>query len=141
MKTNLITRIDDKTYLLITEDGQEFTCGVWFEKKVERYHVLIPKQAREICGRTYVRTSLVGPDGYSFETKTEHREGLSGSSWKNKMTPEERDEYERLENEVNERELRMEEIKKVASSRELTEEQKLELQIAKLQAELLKLKK
>ena len=86
---NRIERINEKTYRLITEDNREFTCGIWYEKKTDAWLVIVPKEAREICGRTYIRVSKVGDNGYEFETKTEHRTGLSGGGWKSKMTPEE----------------------------------------------------
>lgn len=126
--TNIITKIDNQNYRLTTTDGQEFICKTWIEKKKdgkEYEHVIVPKEARELTGRTYIRTSLIGENGYEFETKTEHREGLAGNSWKNRMTPEELAEYERCEQ-------RMNEIKKIASSRIPTEEEKLEAEIARL---------
>ena len=126
---NRIERINEKTYRLITEDNREFTCGIWYEKKTDCWHVIVPKEAREICGRTYIRVSKVGDNGYEFETKTEHRTGLSGGGWKSKLTPEELAEYEICEK-------KMEEIKARAMSREITEEDKLRAEIAKLQARL-----
>ena len=116
-------------YLLTTEDGQEFECGTWYEKKTDAWHVLIPKEGREICGRTYIRVSKVTDSGFEFETKTEHREGLSGGGWKSKMTPEEAAEYEICEK-------KMAEIKTRAASRVISEEDRLKAEIAKLQAKL-----
>lgn len=126
---NRIERINEKTYRLITEDNREFTCGIWYEKKTDAWHVIVPKEAREICGRTYIRVSKVGDNGYEFETKTEHRTGLSGGGWKSKMTPEEAAEYEICER-------KMEAIKAAAMAREISEADKLRAEIAKLQARL-----
>ena len=120
-------------YTLTTIDGQKFTCDRWYEKKVDKWHVRIPVEAREICGRTYVRESHFDDKNiYEFETKTEHREGLGNGGWKNRLTPEELKEYEAHEK-------RMAELKDLAMSRpipELTEEEKLMREIAKLQAKL-----
>lgn len=120
-------------YILIVEDGREFECSRWFEKKVEKWHVVVPKEAREICGRTYIRESYFdNSDIYEFETKTEHREGIGNGGWKNRLTEEELDEYNSLEQ-------RMEELKKLALSRpikELTEEEKLEREIMRLTKKL-----
>lgn len=130
-----MNRIEKKNgiYTLTTVDGQVFTCDRWYEKKVDKYHVRIPVEAREICGRTYIRESHFDTtDIYEFETKTEHREGLGNGGWKNRLTPEELKEYEAHEK-------RMIELKELAMSRpipELTEEEKLKREIAKLQAKL-----
>lgn len=131
---HIITKIDDKTYELITADGQSFICSVWVENKKDKTyeHVKLPKVASEITGRTYIRTSVVG-DRYEFETKTEHREGIGSGGWKSKMTAEELAEYEECEK-------RMNEIKEAAMAREVSEEDRILAQIAKLQAKLTTLK-
>lgn len=133
---NIITKINDKEYRLTTSDGQEFVCKTWIEKKGDKEyeHAIVPKEARELTGRTYIRTSLIGVNGYEFETKTEHREGIGSGGWKSKATPEELAEYEKCEQ-------RMNEIKKVVSARTLSEEDKIMAEIAKLQAKLVGLKK
>ena len=124
-------------YILTTFDGQEFICSRWFEKKVERWHVVVPKEAREICGRTYIRESnFENSDIYEFETKTEHRVGLASGGWRAKMTPEEA----KL---VAEAEATIERIKAEASARVVEKvdpnsEEGLLAQIAKLQAKLAK---
>ena len=129
---NKIEKING-TYVLTTSDGQEFTCSRWYEKKIDDYHVLIPKEAREICGRTYIREShFENTDIYEFETKTTHREGLGNGGWKARLTPEELTEYTNLEN-------RMNELKELALSRpvkELTEEEKLMREIERLTKKL-----
>ena len=131
----MMNRIEKKNgiYTLTTFDGQVFTCDRWYEKKVDKYHVRIPVQAREICGRTYIRESHFDTtDIYEFETKTEHREGLGNGGWKNRLTKEELEEYNRCEQ-------RMNELKELGMSRPvpvLTEEEKLMKLLEKTQREL-----
>lgn len=124
-------------YILTTTDGQVYPCTRWFEKKVEKWHVVVPKEAREVCGRTYIRESYFdNSDVYEFETKTEHREGLGSGGWKSRLTEEELKTYEECERIMNG-------LKEVAMSRqpkELTEEEKLLRDIAKLQAKLNKVR-
>ena len=134
---NIITKTEEGKYILTTTDGQEFECTRWYEKKVDKWHVLVPKEARELCGRTYIRESFFDDsDIYEFETKTEHREGIGSGGWKARLTPEELEEYESHEK-------RMEELKQIALSRpvkELTEEEKIQAQIDKMMARLMKLR-
>lgn len=134
---NIITKTEEGKYILTTNDGQEFECTRWYEKKVDKWHVLVPKEARDICGRTYIRESnFDNSDIYEFETKTEHREGIGSGGWKARLTPEELEEYEAHEK-------RMEELKQMALSRpvkELTEEEKTQAQINRLMARLAKLR-
>lgn len=134
---NIIEKINEKDYLLTLEDGSTYPCKTWIEKKtkngepVEYEHVIIPKEIREICGRTYIRTSLVNPR-YKFENKTTHREGLGNGGWRARMTEEEKAEYESLER-------RMNEIKETCMNREISEEEKLKRQIEKLEREKAKM--
>ena len=134
---NIIIKNEEGKYILTTHDGQEFTCTRWYEKKVDKWHVLVPKEARDICGRTYIRESYFdNSDIYEFETKTEHREGIGSGGWKARLTPEELEEYEAHEK-------RMEELKQIALSRpvkELTEEEKIQAQIDRMMARLSKLR-
>ena len=132
---NSLKKINQDTYNLTVEDGREFTCKTWIEKKkdkngdpIEMEHVIIPKEARDICGRTYLRTSIVG-DFYEFETKTTHREGLGNGGWKSRMTEDEKVRWAELETE-------MEQIKQAAMARQMTEEEKLLREMEKLQAKL-----
>ena len=132
---NIIEKITDKEYLLTLEDGSTYHCSTWIEKKkdkngdiTEKEHVIIPKNVSEICGRSYIRTSIVG-DRYEFETKTTHREGLGNGGWRNRMTEKEKMRYAELEAE-------MEQIKQIAMSRQMTEEEKLMREMEKLQAKL-----
>lgn len=126
---NKIIRKSENDFVLVVEDGREFICSLWYEKKIDGYHVRIPKEGKEICGREFVRlTQFEKSDIYEFETKTEHREGLSNGGWKSRMTNEEREEYTRLEN-------RMREIEEIVKSRPLpvlTEEEKIRREIERL---------
>ena len=125
------------TYTLTTENGQTFTCGRWFEQKSGHWHVIVPKEARELCGRTYIREKhFEDKTEYYFETKTEHRTGMSNGGWQARMTEEEKVRYEEALEVI-------EQIKTECMNRrpkELTEAEKLELQIAKLMAKLEKAK-
>lgn len=130
---NKITKLNNGTYELELSNGQTFTCGRWFEKKTGHWHIIVPKEAREICGRTYIREKhLENIDVYEFEDKTEHRTGMSYGGWKDRMTDEEKVQWTECEK-------LMETIKQNCLERkpkELTETEKLELQIAKLMAKL-----
>lgn len=133
---NRLTKLENGTYELTLENGKTFTCTRWLEKKPnkEMWHVIIPKgEARDTCGRTYIRESYFdNSDIYEFETKTEHREGMSTGGWKTRLTEEELKEYE-------EHERRMEELKQIALSRpvkELTEEEKILKEMEKWQKKL-----
>lgn len=122
-------------YQLVTETGETFECSTWFEKKTNAWHIVVPKEAREICGRTYIREKyLENKDEYLFETKTEHREGMSYGGWKSRMTEEEKQQWLECEK-------LMETIKQNCMNRqpvELTETEKLEREIKKLQEKLAK---
>lgn len=84
-------------YVLYTEDGQEFDCSRWYEKKTDAWHVKLPKD--NPSGRTYIRESyFADKNELTFETKTEHRTGLSGGGWRRKMTPEELKQVTEAEN-------------------------------------------
>lgn len=136
---NRLVKLENGTYELTLENGTSYECKRWLEKKPnkEMWHIIVPKEAREFCGRTYIRESYFdNSDIYEFETKTEHREGMSSGGWKTRLTEEELKEYE-------EHEKRMNELKELALSRpvkELTEEEKTQAQIAKLLAKLEKLR-
>lgn len=137
----MMNRIEktENGYILTTFDGQEFTCSRWFEKKVERWHVVVPKEARDICGRTYIRESNFDNSNiYEFETKTEHRTGLASGGWRSKMTDEERKLVEEAESTI-------ERIKSICMTREVEKvdpnsEEGLLAQIAKYQAKLAKIR-
>ena len=133
---NKLTKINDNLYLLETEDGQSFECKTWFEKKTNQWHVKLPNDNGS--GRTYVRVShFDNTNIYEFETKTSHREGLSYGSWKDRMTDEEKSIYEECLSTIK----KIEEDCKMRKPKELTEEEKLLLQIQKLQSKLNNLKK
>ena len=132
---NKIEKLENGSYILTTTDGQTFVCSRWFEKKVERWHVVVPKEARDICGRTYIRESnFDNSDIYEFETKTEHRIGLTSGGWRSKMTDDER----KL---VEEAEKTIEQIKSLCMAREVEKvdpnsEEGILLAIEKLQKKL-----
>ena len=134
---NTIIRNENGTYTLTTIDGQTFECDRFYEKKTDKWHVRLPKEASEITGRTYIRENKFdNSDIYEFDNKTEHREGIGSGGWKNRLTEEEAEEYKALEE-------RMNELKELALSRpikELTEEEKLEREIARLTGKLNKLR-
>lgn len=132
---NKIEKLENGSYILTTIDGQTFTCSRWFEKKVERWHVVVPKEARELCGRTYIRESYFdNSDTYEFETKTEHRTGLTSGGWRSKMTDDER-------RQVEEAEKLIESIKSICMTRETEKvdpnsEEGILLQIERLKKKL-----
>ena len=119
------------TYVLTTEDGSKFTCKRWFETKTGAWHVKLPDG--NPSGRTYVRESYFDQGSeVEFATKTEFRTGLSAGGWKAKLTPEEA-------KEVAHHELCLENIKKVAQTREVKKldpnsVEGIEAEIAKLLA-------
>lgn len=134
---NRIERTNEGKYILTTESGATYECQRWLEKKQNKqaWHVVVPKEAREICGRTYIRESFFdNKDYYEFETKTEHREGLGGGGWRSRLTAEE---SKRLE----EAERTIEELKKIGMERtpekvDPNSEEGILLQIEKLKAKL-----
>ena len=110
---NKIEKLEDGSYVLTTVDGQTFVCSRWFENKTQKYHVVVPKQARDLCGRTYIRESnFDNSDIYEFETKTEHRTGLTSGGWRSKMTDDERKLVEDAEKTI-------ERIKSICMTREV----------------------
>lgn len=135
---NIITKTNEG-YILETFDGQTFTCTRWYEKKVDKWHVVVPKEARDICGRTYIRESnFDNSDTYEFDTKTEHRSGLTSGGWRSKMTEEER-------KQVEEAEALIESIKSICMTRETPKvdpnsEEGILAQVMKLQAKLAKMR-
>ena len=135
---NTLIKLENGTYELTLENGQTYPCRRWLEKKPnkEMWHIVIPKEASVICGRTYIRESYFdNSDIYEFENKTEHRSGIGEGGWKSRLTPEELEEYQAHEK-------RMEELKTLALSRPvkvLTEEEKLKRELEKVRARLAKL--
>ena len=123
-------------YILTTENGNIFTCSRWYEKKTESWHVKVPKEGAEECGRTYIRESKFVNGLYEFETKTEHRVGLSSGGWKSRLTEEELSKYEECERIMNE----LKEIALTRQPKELTEEEKVMREIEKYQRKLAKLR-
>ena len=138
-----IEKQNDGTYILTTASGKTYVCERWEEVKnggtFRKWHVKIPYgPAREECGRTYISESHFEKSSiYEFETKTEHRTGTGwGGSWKDKMTDDERKEYDACAKRMAE----IESLAKARPAREKTEIEKLEARIAREQALLAKLR-
>lgn len=108
---NRIEKIGDK-YVLTLENGKKFNCTRWYEKKVDTWHILVPKEARDICGRTYIREKFLENGSYEFENKTEHRTGMTTGGWRSKLTPEETEELKKAEETI-------ERLKKIGMEREI----------------------
>lgn len=138
---NKLIKVDDG-YKVVCENGEEFAAVRWFEKKTGVWHVKLP--ANNPTGRTYIRESKIADkDVYEFESKTEGPRVL-GCQFLDRMTEEEKDEWEELTTQKKEIDERLDELKKLALARpkpELTEEEKLARQIAELQRKLAMLKK
>ena len=141
---NRIEIINEKL-VLTTEIGNQYPCRTWIEKKIKKGEpwsktwIMTTKEGVEETGRTYlgydeVIKSINDRGVYEFETKTEHREGMSHGGWRAKMTEEEA----KL---VAEAEATIERIKAIASARVVEKvdpnsEEGILAQIAKLQAKL-----
>lgn len=131
-----MNRIENRNgkYILTLENAKEYTCTRWYEKKVDTWHILVPKEAREACGRTYIREKLLANGSYEFETKTEHRTGLATGGWRAKLTAAEKAELEKAEATI-------ERLKDIASKREVEKVdpnsiEGIQAQIEKLMAKL-----
>lgn len=110
---NRIEKCENGSYILTTTDGQTFICSRWFEKKTNKWYVTVPKNGQEICGRQYISEKFFDEsDIYEFETKTEHRTGLTSGGWRSKMTDEERKLVEEAESTI-------ERIKSICMTREV----------------------
>lgn len=127
-----VEKINDTYYLIDNNSDYKEACTLWYEKKTDKFHVKLPKD--NPSGRTYVRQEIVDEKGYyEFDKKTEFRT-LSGGGWKNRMTDEEKTEYEQLEK-------RLDEIKEIAMSRPVPKvdknsEEYIQSQINKLMEKL-----
>lgn len=136
-KLNKITKINENEYKLYLEDNSSYTPKLWLEKKTNEYHLVLPKEASEKCGRTYIRKKLIDQTGeYCFENKTNHRENMTYSNnWRNRMTDEEKKLYEECEKTMNK-------IKEDCMNRKpLTQEELYKKQIEQLERELEELRK
>lgn len=126
---NKIIKIEEQKWQITCENGETFTCGEWYEKKTDKWHVKLP--ANNPTGRTYIRVDKI-PNGYlEFETKTEHRENMG---WQSRMTDEEKEEWKACEE-------TMARIKKACEERqpeklERNSEEWLMAEIARLTAKL-----
>ena len=94
---NKIVKLGDKEYKMICEDGQEFQGKMHLEKG-KTWLVKFPKD--NPSGRQFFTQSLVDATGeYEFETKTEHRVGIS-TSWRSRLTEDEKTRIAELEQEI-----------------------------------------
>ena len=131
---NTIIKMNDE-YILTLENGDNYYCKRWFETKTDKWHVVVPKEAREICGRTYIRESYFdNSDIYEFENKIEHRSGIGNGGWRARLTTEELAKLEEAERTI-------EELKKIGMERtpekvDPNSIEGIEAQIAKLKAKL-----
>lgn len=131
-KVTKISKNGEIKYVLTCEDGRTMDCSLWYEKKTDAYHVLLPKD--NPTGRTYIRESRFDTtDVYEFETKTEHRT-LGSNGWETRLTDDEKLELENCR-------ARIEELKEIGMSRkpekvDPNSEEGILAQIAKLQAKL-----
>lgn len=130
-----VMKIDEK-YYFESENQERIEVKTWFEKKSNITWIVLPKG--NPSGRTYISLNKLDKTGsYEFETKTTGPRTLVVTwNWKSRMTDEESKKYEECQNYI-------EMIRNECMNRkpkELTEEEKLELEIKKLQEKLKKLK-
>lgn len=122
-----------ENYSLECENGEIFKCQRWYEKKSNKWHIKMPLE--NPSGRQYIREELFNEKSvngvYKFETKTEHREGMGGTSWRSRLTEEEAKDLAMAEAII-------EDIKKKAQVRVMVKgsEEDLMAQIEKLQRQL-----
>lgn len=131
-KVTKISKNGEIKYILTCEDGQTMDCSLWYEKKTDCYHVLLPKN--NPTGRTYIRESRFDTTNeITFETKTEHRT-LGSTNWESRLTDDEKLELENCRT-------RIEELKQLGLSRkpekiDPNSEEGILKQIEKLQKKL-----
>lgn len=133
---NKLVQLNDKEWKLTCENGQTFIGKLWTEKKLQKdgttkvnYHVKLPENP---SGRQYVNISQLNEDGsYEFENRTSEKRVMG---WRDKMTPEEREEVEEYERKIDE-------IKQRCMTRGTDEISKLEREIERKMKELEQLRK
>ena len=131
---------ENGVYTMVCENGEEFQGKMHLEKG-KTWLVRFPKDnpaGREFFTQSKIDTDIDNNGEFIFETKTEHRVGIAAGGWKSRLTEDEKVELAELEQ-------RIEEIKQVAMSRKTPKPEKnskeyLELELAKIQAQLAKLK-
>lgn len=133
---NKVFKKEDKYYLQCDGSKKSEEISTWFEKKSGITWLKLPKD--NPTGRTYISLNKLDKTGsYEFETKTTGPRTLVVTwNWKSRMTDEESKKYEECQNYI-------EMIRNECMNRkpvELTEKEKLELEIKKLQEKLKKLK-
>lgn len=122
-----IEKLNETDYRLTCEDGTIILGKRWYEKKTGVYHCKLPKG--NPSGREYVRESLFKNGIYEFETKTEHRTGLSsgGNRWKEYLTDDEKKTIEEHEKLIEESQKTIDEIKERAKKRVPTDSKQREI--------------
>ena len=133
---NKVFKKEEKYYFQPEGSKKSEEISTWFEKKSGITWLRLPKN--NPSGRQYVSTNKLDKTGsYEFENKTTGPRTLVVTwNWKSRMTPEESKKYEECQDYI-------EYIRNECMTRkpvELTEEQKLAAEIAKLQEKLKKLK-
>lgn len=132
---NKVYKKEEKYYLQCDGSKKSEEISTWFEKKSGITWLKLPKD--NPTGRTYISLNKLVNDSYEFENKTTGPRTLVVTwNWKQRMTEEERYIYEDCQNTI-------ETIRNDCMTRkpvELTEEEKLNLEIQKLQEKLKKLK-
>ena len=92
---NTLQLQEDNTYLLITTNGERFTCKRWFEKKIDAWQIKLPENP---SGRRFVKESLIIGGKYEFEDKTTGPRILGSiGGWKSKMTAAEKAQFDAAE--------------------------------------------
>lgn len=125
---------ENEKYYFENENQERFEVKTWFEKKSNIMWIVLPKD--NLSGRTYISLNKLVNDKYEFENKTSGPRVLSSWNWKNRMSEEEKIKYEECQNYI-------EWLRNECMTRkpvELSEKEKVELEIKKLQEKLKKLK-
>ena len=102
---NKIVKDKEGNYILITENGEEFTCKEWFEKKTDKWYVVLPKgnpSGREYITREKIDIAIKYDSKFEFETKTTGPRVMTSGGWKSGLTKEEAEEYDQCEKRMSE---------------------------------------
>lgn len=125
---------ENEKYYFENENQERFEVKTWFEKKSGINWLVLPKE--NLSGRTYISLNKLVNDKYEFENKLSAPRILSSWNWKNRMSEDEKIKYEECQNYI-------EMIRNECMNRkplELSESEKVEQEILKLQEKLKKLK-
>ncbi len=111
-------------YVCIPENGSQFPCTRWYEKKTDEWYIKLPKN--NPTGREYIREKKFIGEELQFETKTTGPRVLGTTNWRSRLTPEETKELEEAEKTI-------ERLKEIGMSRKpLTEEEKLRKELEEM---------